>query len=92
MADAPRDSAPWWRRVFHRYWWTLGWSSTYRPERKRPQLVWSLCLSNFNLPRLRWFREAGGWYLTFDYGNGNSDPAFSIGIERPYDDEKVRRG
>lgn len=63
-------------------WWTLGWRSRYDINLDRPQLVWSLCLSDFNLPRLSWGHQAGGWYLVFSYGNGNSDPAFSIGIEK----------
>lgn len=73
-----------WRRVFHRYWWALGWRSKFdgeKSEQHRPQLTWSLCLSNFNLPRIHWLREAGGGYVSFEYGNDNSDPAFSIGVE-----------
>lgn len=73
-----------WRRVFHAHWRALGWSSTYdraKAERHEPQFTWSFNPSHINIPRLRWFREAGGGFVCLEWGNGNSDPVWSIGVE-----------
>jgi hypothetical protein len=68
-----------WRRVFHRYWWTLGWSNDHKPD--EPHVTWSLCLSNFNRPIVSWERYDGNGFVVVEWGNGNSDPAWSIGYE-----------
>lgn len=75
-----------WRRVFHRYWWTLGWRWSIGPvdsENRRRQVYGSLCLSEMNLPRLRWelHEERGYRFIVLDWGNGNSDPVWSIGLQ-----------
>lgn len=69
-----------WRRVFHKYWWTLGWNSTNRGPGRR-FLTWSICLSNTNRPHLNWGWEPGFHFVSFEWGNGNSDPVFSVGIQ-----------
>lgn len=68
-----------WRRVFHSHWWSLGWGNAGKPD--GPHLTWNLCLSNFNRPIVHWLREAGHGYVCIEWGNGNSDPAWSLGWE-----------
>jgi hypothetical protein len=35
-----------------------------------------------NRLRLRWsFESRAFWYVSIEYGNGNSDPVWSIGVE-----------
>lgn len=68
-----------WRRVFHEYWWVLGWHGSLNGRRG---VTWSLCLSEINLPRVRWeLRDPDGGFICLDWGNGNSDPVWSIGVQ-----------
>ena len=72
-----------WRRVFHRYWWTLGWGNEGKSGRSH--VTWSLCLSEINRPSLRWSRHQGSGrlfdFVVLEWGNQNSDPVWSIGYE-----------
>lgn len=72
-----------WHRVFHRYWWTLGWNGQIGSKKRF--VHGTLCLSNFNRPIVRWdfhFDAPNpGGFLCFEWGNGNSDPAWSIGVQ-----------
>lgn len=43
----------------------------------------SVDLSMINRPRLHWDECRPISWVSLDYGNGNSDPAFSVGWERP---------
>lgn len=70
------EKVPTWKRVFHRYWWTLGWHNRFHDE---AHVTWSLCLSNFNRPIIRWDLGEGCRFFSIEWGNGNSDPAWSIG-------------
>ena len=58
---------PWRRR------WLFGWSASWW------RFDVSLCPSSVNLPRVRWYwyDETRG-YLDLSWGNGNSDPVWSV--------------
>lgn len=63
-------------------------SATRARARRRWQLGWDLkfgrhlhaafCPSAINRPYLRWDRWDGGGYIGLSWGNGNSDPVWSI--------------
>ena len=46
------------------------------------RVVRSFDWSNRNRLRLRWAFEGAWWFVVLEYGNGNSDPVWSLGIER----------
>lgn len=55
-----------------RRWWHLGWT------RHIGRLHLSFCPSQINRPKLWWDGWGDGGHITLDWGNGLSDPVWSI--------------
>ena len=67
------------RRVFHSHWKTLGWHNRFDPGRSH--VTWSFMPSQFNRPIIRWSWHLNERWFCIEWGNGNSDPAWSIGYQ-----------
>lgn len=69
-----------WRRIFHKYWWRLGWSSEHCQDRSH--WTWAVCLSNVNRPYLNWeWQDRECRYICLSWGNNSGDPVWSIGYQ-----------
>lgn len=66
-----------------RKWWLLGW--VWRFGRLRLDV----CPSNFNRPLLEWYRDGRWRGVSVGWGNGNSDPAFSLEVDLSSREERA---
>lgn len=62
-----------------RYRWSLGWDA--KVGLGRFTLFGTFCPSSINLPRLSWERYDEGGFVALSWGNGNSDPLWSISVQ-----------